>query len=146
MKKFKKFFFENLLNNKNIKKNSGSTSLAAVFAECFNRTIRDLLKRPVFEKRDGNWIDVLPITTKQNNNNRIHSSTELTPIQPSLQKNVGFVYKNLLDNRKKLKPKFQLSDVVRTGDIKRIFSKGDTTKWSYKLYKETEIIFDTIPS
>ena len=27
-----------------------------------------------------------------------------------------------------------------------MFSKGDTTNWSYKLYKITEIIEDTIPS
>ena len=27
-----------------------------------------------------------------------------------------------------------------------MFSKGDTTDWSYKLYKITEIINDTIPS
>ena len=27
-----------------------------------------------------------------------------------------------------------------------MFSKGDTTNWSYKLYKITEIINDTFPS
>ena len=42
-------------------------SLGASFADysCFNRTIRDLLRNPVFEKSDSNWIDVLPIITKQ---------------------------------------------------------------------------------
>ena len=64
---------------------SRNTSLGAVFAEKFNGTIRDLLKRPVFEKGDGNWIDVLPTITKQYNN-RVHSSTKLTPIQASLKK------------------------------------------------------------
>ena len=39
--------------------------MGAVFAERFNHTIRDLLKRVVFEKGDGNWIDVL--STIQNN-------------------------------------------------------------------------------
>ena len=99
----------------------------------------------LFEKGDGNWIDILPTITKQYNN-RIHSSTELTPIQASLKKNEGFVYKNLLDKRKKVKPKFQINDLVRTADLKKTFSKGDTTNWSYKLYKITEIINDTIPS
>ena len=28
----------------------------------------------------------------------------------------------------------------------KTFSKGDTTNWSYKLYKMAEIINDTIPS
>ena len=78
-------------------------------------------------------------------NNRIHSSTKLTPIQASLKKNESFVYKNLLDKRKKIKPKFQINDLVRVADLKKTFSKGDTTNWSYKLYKITEIINDTIP-
>ena len=69
----------------------------------------------------------------------------MTPIQASLKKNEGFVYKNLLDKRKKVKPKFQTNNLVRTADIKKTFSKGDTTNWSYKLYKITEIIKDTIP-
>ena len=69
----------------------------------------------------------------------------MTPIQASLKTNEGFVYKNLLDKRKKVSPKFQLNDLVRTADLKRTFSKGDTTNWSYKLYKITEIINDTIP-
>ena len=46
----------------------------------------------------------------------------------------------------KIKPKFQVNDLVRTADLKRTFSKGDTTNWSHKLYKITEIINDTIPS
>ena len=52
----------------------------------------------------------------------------------------------LLDRRKKVKPKFQINDLVRTADLKKTFSKGDTTKWFYKLYEITEIIDDTIPS
>ena len=137
--------FQDFLNKNNIKLYSRNTELGAVFAERFNRTIRDLLKRPVFEQGDGNWIDILPTITKQYNN-RIHSSTKLTPIQASLKKNEGYVYKNLLDKRKKVNPKFQLNDLVRTADLKKTFSKGDTTNWSYKLYKITEIIKDTIPS
>ena len=124
---------------------SRNSSFGSVFAERFNRTIRDLLKKPVFEKGDGNWIDVLPTITKQYNN-RIHSSTKLSPKDASLKKNEGFVYKNILDKRKKVKPKFQINDVVRVADLKKTFSKGDTTNWSFKLYKITEKINDSIPS
>ena len=137
--------FQDFLNKNNIKLYSRNTSLGAVFAERFNRTIRDLLKRPVFEKGDGNWIDILQTRTKQYNN-RIHSSTKLTPIQASLKKNEGYVYKNLLDKRKKIKPKYEIDDLVRTADLKKTFSKSDTTNWSYKLYKIKEVINDTIPS
>ena len=77
----------------------------------FIRTKRDLLKRVVFEKGDGNWINVLPVITKQYNN-RIQSSTKLTPIQAGLKKNKGFAYNNLLDKRKKVQPEFQVKDLV----------------------------------
>ena len=144
-KEFYNIIFQDFLNKNDIKHYSRNSSYGAVFAERFNRTIRGLIKRPVFEKGDANWIDVLPIITKQYND-RIHSSTKLTPIQASLKQNEGYVYKNLLDKRKKVKPKFQINDLVRTADLKKTFSKGDTTNWSYKLYKITEIINDTIPS
>ena len=45
-----------------------------------------------------------------------------------------------------MKPKIQINDLVRTADLKKTFSKGDTTTWSYILYTITEIIIDTIPS
>ena len=137
--------FQDFLNKNNIKLYSRNSSYGAVFAERYNLTIRNLLKRPVFEKGDGNWIDVLPTITKQYNN-KVHSSTKLTPIQASLKKNEGYVYKNLLDKRKKKTPKFQINDLVRTADLKKTFSKSDMTNWSYKLYKITEIINDTKPS
>ena len=56
--------FQDFLHKNNIKLYSRNSSYGAVFAERFNRTVRDLLKRPVFEKGDGNWIDVLPKITK----------------------------------------------------------------------------------
>ena len=137
--------FQNFLNKNNIKLYSRNSSYGAVFAERFNRTIRDLPKKIVFEQGDAKWIDILPTTTKQYNN-KVHSSTKLTLIQASLKKNEAFVYKNLLDKRNKIKPKYEIGDLVRTADLKKTFSKGDTTNWSYKLYKITEIINDTIPS
>ena len=144
-KEFYNNIFQDFLIKNNIKLYSRNSSYGAVFAERFNRAIRDRLKRPVFEKCDGNWIDILPTITKQYNN-RIHSSTKLTPIQASLIKNEGFVYKKVLDKRKKIKPKYEIGNLVRTADLKKTFSKGDTTNCSYKLYKITEIIKDTIPS
>ena len=144
-KEFYNNIFQDFLNKNNIKLYSRNSSYGAVFAERFNRTIRDLLKKIVFEQGDAKWIDILPTKTKQYNI-RIHSSTKLTPTQASLKKNEGYVYKNLLDKRKKIKPKYEIGDLVRTADIKKTFSKGDTTNWSYKLYKITEIINDTIPS
>ena len=144
----KEFFnniFQDFLSKNNIKLYSRNSSYGAVFAERFNRTIRDRLKRIVFDQADAKWIDSLPNITKQYNN-RVDTSTKLSPKDASLKKNEGFVYKNLLDKRKKVKPKFQINDLVRTADLKKTFSKSDTTNWPYKLYKITEIINDTIPS
>ena len=42
--------------------------MAAVFAERFSRTIRDLLKKAVCKKREGSWNDILPTITKQYKN------------------------------------------------------------------------------
>ena len=144
-KEFYNNIFQDFLIKNSIKLYSRNSSYGAVFAERFNKTFRDLLKRPIFERGDGKWVDILPAITKQYNNT-VHSSTKLTPKDASLKKNEGFVYKNLLDKRKKVKPKNEINNLVRTADLKRTFSKGDTTNWSYKLYKITEIINDTIPS
>ena len=144
-KEFYNNIFQDYLNKNNIKLYSRNSSYGAVFAERFNRTIRDLLKKIVFENGDANWIDVLPTITKQYNN-KVHSSTKLSPKDASLKKNEGLVYKNLLDKRKKVKPKYEIGDLVRTADLKKTFSKGDTTNWSYKLYKITEIVKDIIPT
>ena len=84
------------------------------------------LKRSFSNKVMQNGLIYYPKKTKQYNI-RIHSSTKLTPIQASLKKNEGYVYKNLLDKRKKIKPKFEISNLVRTADLKKPFSKGDTT-------------------
>ena len=70
----------------------------------------------------------------------------MTPIEASKKKNEDIVYFNLQDKRKKKEPKYKLGDLVRTADIKNVFSKGDLTNWSNKLYTITQIIDDTIPS
>ena len=36
----------------------------------------------------------------------------------------------MLDEGNKIKPKFQVNNLVRTADLRRNFSKGDTTNWS----------------
>ena len=47
-------FFKNFINNNNIKHYSRNSTKGAVFAERFNHGIRNLPRRPVFEKDDGN--------------------------------------------------------------------------------------------
>ena len=56
----------------------------------------------------------------------------MTPLQASKKSNVKEVYSNLKDNREIQKPKHKVGQLVRTADIKRVFSKGDSTNYSYK--------------
>ena len=70
----------------------------------------------------------------------------MTPNQASKKSNEKKVYTNLQDRRDKQLPKFKLGQLVRTADIKQVFSKGDSTNYSYKLYTITEVIHDTLPS
>ena len=99
----------------------------------------------MFEKGNADWLSELPSVIKQYNNT-IHHSIKMTPIQASKKINEKLVFSNLRDDRVKQQPKFKLGQLVRTADIKRVFSKGDSTNWSYKLYTITEVIHDTIPS
>ena len=99
----------------------------------------------MFKKGNANWLSELPSVIKQYNNT-FHHSIKMTPIQASKKSNQKLVYNNLRDDRVKRQPKFKLGQLVRTADIKRVFSKGDSTNYSYKLYTITEVLHDTIPS
>ena len=96
----------------------------------------EISKNLFLKNGKADWID--EINSVRNNKN--FSSTILA----SSRIIEGFLYTNLLDE--KLKTKFEIADLVRAADKKDIFSKGDTTNWSwsYKLYTFTEIIIDTI--
>ena len=137
--------FKNFLKSKNIQHYSRFTDKGPWIAERVIRTIRNLLKKPIFEKRGADWLSELSAVVKQYNNT-IHHSIKMTPLQASKKANEKKVYSNLKNNREIQKPNFKFGDLVRTADIRRVFSKGDSTNWSYKLYTIFEVILDTIPS
>ena len=144
-KEFYNSIFKNFLKLNDINHYSRFTDKGAVIAERVNKTIRNMLKKTVFEKGKSDWLSELPSITKTYNN-KFHYSIKMTPTEASKKKNENIVYFNLQDKRKKKGPKFKLGDLVRTADIKKVFSKGDLTNWSNKLYTITQIIDDTIPS
>ena len=115
-------------------------------AERFFRTICSLLKKPIFIAGKASWINELASVFKQYNNT-IHGSIKMTPIEASknyIKKNV--VYNKLKQNRRNRKPKFKLGDSLRTTDIRSVFSKGDSTIYSYKIYTITEVTHCTLAS
>ena len=97
--------YQNFLKAKNIQHYSRFTDKGPSTVERVIRTVRNLLKKPVFEKGNANWISELPSVIKQSNNT-IHSSVKMTPIQASKKPNEKEVYFNLKDNREFRKPKF----------------------------------------
>ena len=133
------------METKNIHHYSGYTDKGPSIVERVTRTIRNLLKKPVFLAGNADWISELPSLIKQYNNT-VHHSIKMTPIQANRKSNEKVVHNNLKDKREIQKPKFKLGQLIRTSDIKRVFSKGDSTNYSYKLYTITEVIHDTIPS
>ena len=142
---FNNSIFQNFLKSKNIQHYSRFFDKGPSIAERVIRTIRNLLKKPVFFAGEASLINELPSVIKQYNNT-IHHSTKMTPIQASKKSKEKEVYSNLQDDRQKQTPKYKLGQLIRTADIKRVFSKGDSTNYSYKLYTITEVIHDTVPS
>ena len=136
--------FQNFLKIKNIQHYSRYPDKGPSIAERVIRTVRNSLKKPVFEKGKADWLSELPSVIKQYNT--VHHSIKMKPIDASKKLNQKLVYNNLKDDREVRKPKFKLRDLVRTSDIKKVFSKGDSTNYSYKLYTITEVIHDTVPS
>ena len=109
------------------------------------RTLRNLLKKPISLAGNADWLGELPSVIKKYNNT-IQTPKKMSPNQASKKVNEKLVYSNLQDDREVLKPKFKFGDFVRTADFKKVFSKGDSTNYSYNFNSITEVIYDTIPS
>ena len=78
--------FQNFLKSKSIHHYSRYTDKGPSIAERVIRTVRKLLKKPVFEKGKGDWLSELPSVIKKYNNT-IHSSIKMNPIQASKKSN-----------------------------------------------------------
>ena len=120
--------FQNFLKNKNIHQYSRFTEKSPTTVEKVMERIRNLKKRPVLEKANADWLTELPIVDKTYNET-VHRSIKLIPTQAFEKSNKKEFYSNFQDKRqKKQNPK--LGDLIRTSDIRSVFSKGDITKFS----------------
>ena len=137
--------FQNFIKNKNIHHFSRYIHRGPSVCERVIHTVRNFLKKPVFEKGRADWLSESPSVIKQYKNT-IHHSIKMTSLQASKKSNEKLVYSNLQDRRDKYQPKCKLGQLVRTADIKKVFSKGDSTNYGYLLYTITQVIHDTIPS
>ena len=83
--------FQNFLKLKNIQHYSRFTDKGPTLAERVIRTVRSLLKQPVFLKGNADWLSELPSVIKQNNNTT-HNSTKMKPVDASKKSNENLVY------------------------------------------------------
>ena len=141
---FHNSIFQNFLKIKNIHHYSRFTDKGPSIAERMIRTIRNLFKKPMFEKGNADWLSELPSVIKKINT--FHHSTKMSLIQASKKSNEKEICSNLRDDREKQRAKFNLGQLVRTAVIKKVFSKGGSKNYSYNFYTITEVIHDTIPS
>ena len=75
-------FFQNFQKLRKIHHYSRFSAEGPSIAELVIRTIRNLLKQPVFLAGNADWLTELPSITKRYNNT-IHSSKKMTPLQAS---------------------------------------------------------------
>ena len=99
----------------NQKHTSRFTDKGPSIAERVIKTIRNFLKKPVFEKGKADWLSELPSVIKQSNNT-IRNSPKMTPSEDFKKSNEKVVYNNLKD-RHIQKLKFKLGQLVSTADI-----------------------------
>ena len=92
--------FQNFLKSKSIQHYSRFTDKDPSIAERVIRTVRNLLKKPKFEKGNANWLSELPSVIKKYNNT-LHSSTRMTPNRAPKKSNEKIVFDNLRDDRQK---------------------------------------------
>ena len=78
--------FQNPLRSKNIQQYSRFTDKGPSMAERVIRTIRNLLKKPIFLAGNADWLSELPSVIKQCKNTN-HHSIKMTPNQASKEPN-----------------------------------------------------------
>ena len=66
--------------------------MKAVFVEKFNRTLRELLKNPVFVEGETDWLSILSSTFGKYKN-RKHSTIKMNPVEGSKKKNESKFHK-----------------------------------------------------
>ena len=99
MKKNPKKFLTHNLIQRFFRRWSRYRPKGAVLDGRLNKTIKALLKKPVFEKGNGKWFDELNAVIEQYDNKE-ERSPELTPIRPSPEKIEGYGYQILIQKKK----------------------------------------------
>ena len=81
-KEFYNKTFLDFLKQNEIQIYSTNSDLKAVFVERFNRTLLDLIKKPMYIEGKACWLNHLD-TAMEKYNNRVHGTTKMTPFEMS---------------------------------------------------------------
>ena len=76
--------FQNFLRSKNIQHYSRYTDKRPSITERVIKTVRSLLKKPVFERGRADWLSELSSVVNKYNHS-IHHSTKMTPVQGQMR-------------------------------------------------------------
>ena len=111
------------------------SDLKAVFVERFNRTLLDLIKKPMYIEDKDCWLNHHD-TAMDKYNNRVHGTTKMTSFEMStnnklIANNNNYTAKLASHNL----PKVQFGDYVRVPDKRTLYSKDYTTNWNGELFK-----------
>ena len=135
-KEFYNKTFLDFLKQNEIQIYSTNSDLKAVFVERFNRTLLDLIKKPMYIEGKACWLNHLDAAMEKYNN-RVNGTTKMTPFEMST--NQKLIPNNtegaLRNNFKNKQPKVQVGDYVRVPDKRNLYSKGYTTNWNRELFK-----------
>ena len=131
---------KNYCKENNINMYHTSTGLKSVFAERFNRTLRDLIFNYLHSNDIKNYVDELP-NIIETYNNTFHKSIKDTPYN---------IYKKGKLPKTKVymeeqEAKFNIGDYVRKAVDKKLFEKGYTAKWTEDVYIIDDINDDDYP-
>ena len=114
--------------------------------ERWNRTMKEKMFKYFSANNTRKYIDVLDEMAKSYNET-VHSSTKITPIEASKEKNENKVWLNLYSISKAGKdPKYSVGDKVRISKKKTTFEKGYTPRWTEEIFTIDEVLCTEPPT
>ena len=141
----KEFFnkdFQAWCKEKDIHLYATTSELGSVFAERWNRTMKEAFYKNFSATQTKSY---LPFLTRfvEHYNHTMHRSTKNTP--DKLYNGGGVSKDDIVINHDDIKPKLKINDYVRLNILKNTFEKGYTNRWTYETYKISGINVDADP-
>lgn len=149
-----KEFYNNLMKKycqeRDIVMYSTSGVHKSVYAERFNRTLKDWLSKYFISNNTYNWLGILQELV-DTYNNRVHSTTGVAPVDAIDPENYMNVYVNNIkyraekvkEQKRQDKNDLHIGDYVRTSRVKGVFEKGYHSNWTEEVFVITHVIDST---